>query len=257
MKKSIVILVLMALLCGFSNQRANAQETSNQKLIVFEEMVSPADMNAFWHAQAKVCDLWKEHRFDVPIYAYVNEESAFYWVIPIENFGSIDGLFGKFWDFFETMKDEDDFDSGEAFKGLYSGSQSIIESVQELSHYPKVKRSSAESKPFAEWTFFHLKAGHEHEADAVIKKYVDYYANIDLDYEWEVYKVLLGPDTPTYILMIIDEDEASMRDKEKELREKYKDDFDKLWNEFMQHIRKMETRKGWYLSEMSNLPQTE
>lgn len=254
MKKAVGLIALFILLTAFQTTSTFAQDPIPNKFVVFEEFVSPADMPAFWEAQMKVSELWQKHEMDIPIYAYLNDDDAFYWVMPIENFASIDGIFEKFWAMHQTMIDEDDFDANKAFRDLYSGRQSVIQHDPALSHHVADENRNPEDTPFCEWMFCYLKAGHEHEVDQSIKNFVDYYNEVGSAYTWDVYKTLFGPETPMYIFMVQSKDEVTLRTEEKALNDSHKEDFDKMWMEFTPHVRKIETKKGWYLPKLSNIP---
>lgn len=253
MKKAVGLITLLILLTAFQTTTTFAQDPVPNKFVVFEEFVSPADMPAFWKAQMKVCELWQKHQLDVPVYAYLNDDDAFYWVMPIENFGSLDGIYEKLWAMHQTMIDEDAFDANKAFRDIYSGRQSVIQHDPALSHHLGDENLKPEDTPFCEWMFCYLKAGHEHEIDKAIQNYVDYYNKIGASYNWDVYKTLFGPDTPMYVIMMRDKDEVAMRTLEKELNDSHKEDFDRLWQEFTSHLRKIEIKKGWYLPNFSNI----
>ncbi|WP_163714495.1 hypothetical protein [Mangrovibacterium lignilyticum] len=254
MKKAVGFIALFILFAGLSSMSSYAQEEAPARFIVFEDFVSPSDMPAYWEAQTEACELWAKHKLDIPVYAYLNDENVFYWVIPIKNFASIDDLYAKFMGLHQAMIDEDDFNADEAFADLYTGRQSVIQWDKELSYHAAKTGEEQPDKPFAEWMFCQVRAGHEQDFDAAIKAYVDYYKNIGSDYEWDVYKTLLGPDTPTYIIMVRAEDEVAMRTIEKELNDKYKDDFEELWQQFSKQLRSYETKKGWFLPKLSNMP---
>lgn len=251
MKKTVGFIAMLVLLAGLSNICTYAQEVAPTKFLVFEEVVSPSDMPAYWEAQTKVNEQWAKHNFDVPVYSYLNDENTFYWVIPIENFASIDNLWEKFMAMYGTMKD-DGFDADQAFRGLYSGSQMVIQWAKDLSYQPDSTTGQTEDEPFCEWMFCYLKSGHENDVDTVIKKYIDFNKNVNSQYYWDVYKVLLGHDTPQYIFMVTAPDEVALRTLEKEMDSKYRKEFMDMRHEFIQHLRKTVTKKGWYLPKMSH-----
>ncbi len=237
---------LCILLVGFFSLGSWGQDSPPTNLIVFEEFVSPSDLPAFREVQQKVVDLWKKHNIDIPVYCYRNDADAFYWVVPLDNFGSIDELYKKMQAISKQMMEEDNFDGDKAFRDLSTGRQSVIRWVPELSYHPSGVYGQQNDKPYVEWTFCSLKAGHEKEAGDAIKKYIDFYNKIDDTYEWDVYGVMLGYDTPMWILMTRAESPLAMRQLEARLNEKYREDFSKMWQEFAQHLRKTENQTGWF-----------
>jgi hypothetical protein len=220
------------------------------KFIVFEEFVSPPDLQRFRDRQNDAVKLWKETNWDVPVWSYFNDDNAYYWVVPIQNFASIDALYQKMGAMSKEMK-EKGFDGEEAFRDLSTIRHSIIEWVTDLSYHPSGEMGQTLENTYVEWTFCYMRAGHEKEAAKVIKKYQNFYDKVDDSFEWDVYRVMMGHDTPCWILMTRANSEASMKLHQQELQEKYGDDFQVMWAEFEKHVRKFERKKGWFVPAWS------
>lgn len=250
MKKNCLVFVLLFLLSGFVPVISFAQDVAPQNLIVFEEFVSPADLPEFSKVQTEVFDLWKKNEMDIPFFCYQNDDNAFYWVIPIENFAGIDALYAKMMGINKKMKDSG-FDTDAKFRDLSTMRQTVISGSPDLSYHPSGVFGQTKEKPFIEWTFCYLKTGHEKEAGDAIKKYIEFYDGIDETYEWDVYMVLLGHDTPCWILMTRSESELALRTLESELNEKYGENFKELWSGFAKHVRRFENKKGWFRADWS------
>lgn len=257
MKKSALLIGLFILFAGFVSLNSRAQEAPAmpENFLVIEEFVTPSDMAAFIEAQQKAVDLWKKHDFGISLYTYRTAEDSYYWVVPIANFGGIDDVFQKANAVVAKME-EDGYDADKEFKDLSTTRQSVLHWMKDLSYHPNGNMGQTADKPYCEWTFVSLRAGHEKAAAGVVQKYIDFYKSVDENYEWDIYAVSLGYDTPMWILMNRDESELAMREHEAELSEKYADTFRKLWMEFSTHVRKYENQKGWYLPKWSlNVPE--
>lgn len=251
MKKTIVSVGFSILFAGFLFVSAVAQQPAPVHFVVFEEMVSPADMVAFAKVQQQAVDLWKKHKFDIPIYCYGSDDNIFYWVIPIENFGSIDGIFEKSFAITKKMKDEDGFDGDKAFRDLSTTRSSVISWSPDLSNHPSGNAGQSPDKSYVEWSFCSLKSGHEKEAAAAINKYIEFYKKENITYEWDIYMALFGYDTPMWIIMTRSESPEAIRKVEGELYKKYSRELDALWNEFILHCRKIDNKTGWYKQNWS------
>ncbi|MEN8118411.1 MAG: hypothetical protein ABFS16_15610 [Bacteroidota bacterium] len=257
MKKIVLFIGLCILFTGFVSLSTRAQEAPAppENFIVFEEFVQPADMPAFIKVQKKTIDLWKKHQFDIPIYTYRTDESSFYWVVPIENFGGIDALFKKGQELQMKMK-EDGFDGTKEFRDLSTGRQTVLHWRKDLSYHPSGEFGQSPDKGYCEWTFFYMKQGHEKEAKEATKKYIEFYDSVDENYEWDVYEMVFGHDVPCWVFMVRAESELALRELEKDLFSKYSEDLDKLWTDYIKNVRRMENRKGWFLPKWSlNLPE--
>lgn len=252
MRKNMLFIGLCILFTGFAALNTVAQETPSvpENFVVFEEFVSTADMASFRKVQAETVKLWKKHGFDVPVYSYSNDDNAFYWVVPIENFAAIDVLFQKIGTLMKKMKD-DGFDGQEAFRDLSTMRTSVIHWEKDLSYHPDGQYGQRLDNGFVEWTFFYMKSGHEKEASEATKKYIEFYNSVPESYEWDLYSVVFGHDTPCWIFMKRAKSELALRELNSELNEKYKDKFKELWADFAPHVRKVENKKGWFMPNWS------
>jgi len=244
MKKIYLFLALCTLLTGFVTVNSRAQENPTF-FIVFEEFVSPVNLNAYSEVTEKVHNLWGKVNMDIPVYCYNNDEDAFYWVIPLFNL-SLEGLYDKMTGVHKQMVEEQNFDPEKAYNGLYTGRQSIIRWLNDLSYHRDGKFGQSPDKIYIEWTFCSLISGHEEEAGEAVKKFVDFFSKTDETYEWDVYEVSLGYDTPMWIIMDSAESPLAMRQLEMKLYEKYQDDLKDMWQEFAKHLRKTKNVSGWF-----------
>lgn len=255
MKKNYLLL-LCILLLGLGPSMSNAQEAEIPTMFaVYEEFVSPSDMQKFGEVQNEAFELMKDLNFDMTFWAYRTDDNSFYWVLPLQNFGTLDGMFQKMMNFHKQMNDKG-FDPDVKFRDLSTMRQSIIYWNQDLSYHPSGQMGQREEMPYCEWTFAYLKTGHEKEAAEAVKKYQEFYDGINESYEWDIYQVMFGHDTPCWILMVRAESELALRQLENDLGEKYQSDFQKMWQNFSQHVRKFENKKGWFLPKWShNIPE--
>lgn len=251
MKKAFISVGISILFAGFLFVNAVAQQPAPVNFVVFEEMVSPSDMAAFGKIQQQTVDLWKKNKFDVPIYCYGTDDNIFYWVIPIENFGSIDGIFEKSMAITKKMKDEDGFDGDKAFRDLSTSRSSVIRWSADLSYHPTGSAKQTPDKSYVEWTFCSLKQGHEKEAGEAVKKYIEFYKKVNEPYEWDIYTATFGYDTPMWIIMTRSQSPEAIRKQEGELYKKYGKELDGLWNGFILHLRKIDNKTGWYKQNWS------
>lgn len=123
--------------------------------------------------------------------------------------------------------------------------------MKDLSYHPSGEMGQNKNNKYCEWTFSYLKAGHEKEAAAAVKKYQEFYDGIDESYEWDIYRVTFGPDTPCWIMMVRAESELALRQTEAKLGEQYNVEFQEMWQNFTQHVRKFENKKGWFMPQWS------
>lgn len=254
MKNFILLTVLGLFLCVVTTPVVQAQDNEGSTMfLVFEESVAPENMPEFLKVQSEAFEKFDELNFDMTIYAYRLQDFSFYWAMPIENFASIDALFSKFIKNQQLLIDNG-YDPAQEFRGLSSLSHFVVNWNKELSYYPADYKAPEEPDTYYEWTFVHLKSGHEKEAADIIKKYQKLYDSIEDTYQWDVYEVLLGNKTPCWILESQAKSAIEMRTLENNLNSKYGEQFTELWTEFVKHVDGMENKKGWYLPDWSRYP---
>jgi len=251
MKKAIVSVGFSVLFAGFLFFDSVAQQAAPVNLLIFEETVSPSDMAAFARVQQQAVDLWKKHSFDVPVYCYSTDDNMFYWVVPVENFGSIDTVFTKSAALTKKMKEEDGFDGDKAFRDLSTSRSLVVRWSPGLSYHPSGSMNQSPDKGYVEWSFSYLKQGHEAEAAAAVKKYIDFYKKVNEPYEWDVYVATLGYETPLWIMMTRSESPEALKKQEGELYKKYSKELEEIWSELALHIRKIDNKTGWYRPDWS------
>jgi len=250
MKKSTLCIVLCLLLAGMLPGISRAQQQATSGFAVFEEKVSTADMAAFQQAQQEAVDMWNKLNLGVSIGCYSTDDNAFFWVIPARSFASLDTIFGKTSAFLKKAKEQEGYD-GSGFRDLSTSNFSFIFWRPDLSYHPEGYEGPSADKPYVEWSFCYMRQGHEKEAAAAVKKFVDFYKKNGIDYGWNFFEVALGYDVPAWIVMDNSTDALTMRQTEKSLNEKYGAEFKEMWTEFAKHVRHIENRTGRYMPKWS------
>jgi hypothetical protein len=222
--------------------------------MVFEEHVAPSVRSEFMEVQQEAVDMWKKYEMDIPVFCYSNDENSLYWVVPIQNFASIDTMFMKMGKMTEKMK-ADGNDMNEKFRDLSTMTSSVIMWDQDLSYHPNDEYGQTMDKRYIEWTFLYVRSGHEKELAAAIQKYIDFYSEKEEDYPWDIFRVVMGENMPAVIFMVRAESPAALHAQEKELMENYQSDFGEMWENVSKHLRDSETKTGWFIPKFSMLPE--
>lgn len=254
MKRFIFLIVTFLVLSASTPVVLCAQQASPQWFLVMEEFVASSDRQQFMEVQKEAVGLWKKHNLDVSIFAHLTDDNSLYWVVPIRNFASIDTLYQKTKAFSEKAKQEG-YDGSEKFRDLSTFSQTVMMWDPELSYHLN-DRFGEPDKNYKEWMFVYLLSGHEEEAAAVIKKYIDFYSKNNIDYPWDTFRVLFGSDSPALIMMTSAKDRVSLHTLEAEIEKQYQEEeLVNMWNEFSSHVRRMENKTGWFSPSLSHFPQ--
>lgn len=249
--KTTGIIVCLFLFMGIVSLQAQEAPAMPENFFVIEEFVQPANLQDFNKAQQEAVDLWKKFEFDVPVFTYATDASSFYWVVPIENFAAVDQLFVKGAELSSKMK-EDGFDAVEKMRDLSTTREMIIHWEKDLSYHPNGNVGQTTDNSYCQWSFVYLKSGHQQEAAAVIKKYIEYFDSIEETWDWDVYSVYMGYDSPCLILMDRSKNPLELNKLDMELQEKHGEKFTELWKNFQPHIRKMDVVTGWFLPDWSH-----
>lgn len=251
--KQLILLAAISLAFTFPGLPAPAaQESPPLWFIVFEEKFAPTNRTQFMRAQKKAVDSWKELHSKIPVYAWQNDDNTLYRVIPILSFASIDTLYLKMEQVSDFMKASNRGVEEKPVSQSISGS--VIMWVPELSHHQCAEFSKHSDKSYSEWMFFYLHSDQEQEAEEALRKFRDYYIENKLDYPWDTFRVLLGNDTPAIISLFRAESPAAMQAKGKRIWKKHGDRLEKLWDDVVQHSRKIENKTGWFNPSLSNMP---
>ncbi|WP_319500327.1 hypothetical protein [uncultured Draconibacterium sp.] len=248
--KTTGIIICLFLFMGIVTLQAQETPAMPENFLVIEEFVQPADLPSFNKVQQEAIELWKKFEFDVPVYTYSTDVSSFYWVVPIENFAALDQVFAKAGELTAKMKD-DGYDASKKFRDLSTSRETVIHWDKDLSYHPNGYVGQTKENRYCEWTFVYLKAGHEKEMADAIKQYIDFFDSIDETWEWDVYTVSMGYDSPCWILMDRSENSLALKKLESSLQEKYGETFGKLWKNMQPHLRKMDVVTGWFLPDWS------
>ncbi len=252
MKKAALLFGLCLFLPILFTPIVQAQETPAmpENFFVMEEFVQPADAPEFNKVQQEAVDLWKKLGFEWPIFTYSTDASSFYWVVPIENFASLDQLFAQVGELTAKMN-EAGYDTGKKFWDLSTTRETVIHWVKDLSYHPNGDMMQTRDNSYCEWTFLYLKSGHEMELAGAIKKYIEFMDKVEESWEWDVYTVLLGYDSPCWILMDRAESPLALRQLEATFWEKYSGELEELYKNMQPHLRKTENVTGWFLPNWS------
>jgi len=250
--KTTGFIVCIFLFLGIVSLQAQAQEEPAipEFYFVIEEFVQPADLQAFSKTQQEAVDLWKKFEFDASIFTYATDASSFYWVLPIKNFASMDQLFAKVGELTVKMK-EAGYNADKEFRDLSTTRETVIHWEKDLSYHPNGYVGQTTNNKYCEWTFLFLKAGHQKEAAGVVKEYIDFYNSIEDTWEWDIYSVYLGYDSPCWIIMDRAESPLTLSELENTLQEKYPEKFEELWKKMQPHLRKMDVTTGWFMPKWS------
>ncbi len=251
MKKLMYLLALCLFVSIVATTSLKAQEKEAPVMYyVIEEFVEPAQFSEFWKVQSEALKVFDELDSDMAFSCYRTDQNSYYWVLPIENFAGIDKLYAKMASNHKALE-EKGYNSDEKFRDLSTMSQFVVTWNPELSYTPEPKNEAAPEHTFHKWLFAYIKSGHEKEAGAAIKAYQKFYESVDDTYSWNIFQLALGNSTPCWIMHVSAESEIAMLQKEKDLGDKYKKDFQRLWGEYVAHVRDLKPVKGWYVPDWS------
>ncbi|MFW6289347.1 MAG: hypothetical protein ACOC0R_00150 [Mariniphaga sp.] len=221
--------------------------------IVFEEKAVRGDRVQFLRKQKKAVDVWKLHHRNVPVFVWQSDDNILYRMIPIRSFASLDTLYRKM-EAISKIINADSLGPDEIPASLSTVSGSVMTWMPELSHQQSSEFSEFAAKPYIEWMFVYLISGQEQKAEEALQRFRDYYAQNNLNYPWDTFRVLMGNNTPLLIGRFRAESPAALQAKGKKIWEKHGSELEKLWNNVVQHTWKIENKSGWFNPSLSNLP---
>ncbi len=232
-----------------------AQENENNKdqlFYIHKEVAKPDMIQQYEETSKDFTNLMKESKLDVPgIYASETNDFAFYYLVPIENYGSIDHMYKSFNNMMmnadkdkmkKIMKDNNDaIDYTEDY---------IFRRSTDLSYNPDSTLGNPGDNKFIHWSFFYFKSGVMQQVRDLAAKIKDLYTKKGVKTGYQLWFQELGGKNG---LMVVTDFAKSAADYYKAMEEENKligKDADHLWDELLSLLVKTESKNGRFRHDL-------
>jgi hypothetical protein len=127
----------------------------------------------------------------------------------------------------------------------------------DLSHYPENARLKPEEEKYTDWLFVYYKPGTEEKIEEISRKWKALVESKNLNDRYYVWVGGLGTEMPVYCYVDAGKDAVDYHTRWAELEKIIGEEFDAMWNESAELIRKREHRTGRPRPDLSLVPFSE
>jgi hypothetical protein len=255
--KKVTTLTIILLLMAVSIPVAEAQdEQKNQLLVVWVNSVIPSQVQQYEEAVKKQVMLMKKYNHVTPYYVYGTDDYYYYWVTFIENFGAFDDLSAGWFQFKSEVAQKDAFIMEQEFKGTanYILPQ-FFTTRPDLSFIPSGQTYDPNETPYFRFGYCYVKGGFEKEFEMNWSDWVALFKKYNIAIGWSMYEGILGVEAPFYLWGENYKNEVDMAASRAKEFEAMGEEPNKLWQETIKLLRKIEYKTGWYRADLSYIPQ--
>ena len=248
MKNCLLILLFAFFVLPFN---ANAQTTeAPTMLVVFENEIPPSMVSAYEDAAKKEPAIFKKLNYPRSYWVYQTEDFHYWWVMLINDLSDFEKLNQELGTFIVRMADEG-FVFGEEFKEKTKFMKPMIfQWLPNLSCMPEGTMKFDQAQYFR-WGFCYAKIGFENEFEEQWVKMAKMMLAKEIEMGWNAYTGIVGTENPFYMWGEIYDSPLDMETERAKAFEKLGPEFNSLWTETLQYMRKLEIKEGWYRPDLS------
>ena len=243
--------LIFSLLAAFTLAQ---EEPQVQRYLAYECVSSAENIEAFEAAMLKEVALYSKFGLPFGWTAYSTADHRYFFLIPIEDSGSIDKINAAFAAAAEKAG-EAYKEMQKAFLGTYDHiSTNIIAFHPELSYIPENPRVPAEEAGFFYWNFFYVKPGLESQFQELAKKFAKLCETRNVADAYNFHVSEFGRDLPAMLSTSWARDEADLEANNEKMWEALGEEGLALWNQGLELCRKVEETSGKMRPALSLIP---
>src|SRR6266851_511165 len=183
---------------------AGAQTPGGQYFVVHQEVAKPSMVKEYESASKEFVAMVKANKAKMPHFSFnclASPDFTYTFVAPIPNLAGMDAINADFGSLAQS--------AGASFADLNKRSGAateyikewIIQLVPELSYSPAEPRAQGAPRYF-HYDLYYVMPGREAEAEAVGTEYVKLFKAKGIKNGYNVYKIVMGPEMPAYIVSV-------------------------------------------------------
>jgi hypothetical protein len=257
MKKQLA-LGLATVLCAVGASAFAGDEPGAEKpemYCVIKDIVKPALTEQYEAAIKKMISEYKAYQIDpekVHWKAVSGPEIGYVYVMPMENWASMDTMWANWMETVEIIGEE-------RFTEMMAPATEATEEVQwfhvlrraDLSYVPENPRLAKEEIEYIHYGFYYVLPGKEKEIEAIAKEFVDLYQSKGIDTGWSLYQSLTGNDLPVIVVAQGAKSEADYHANRARLHELLGEEAKMIGKKVGATIRKSEYKDGYTRPDLS------
>ena len=249
MKNYLSILTLALFLLPFSAKPQT--ENVPSMLVMVENEIPPSMVSEYEKVVVKETKILRKLNYPRSYFVYQTEDYHYYWVIQIKDMSDFEKFNQELGNFIARMEKEEGFVFGEEFKGRTNFmKQMIFQWLPNLSCMPEGTMKFNQAQYFR-WGFCFAKVGFENELIQNWGEMADIFKENEIEIGWQFYTGIIGTENPFFVWGEVYDSPLDMETKRAKAFQQIGDQTNKLWNETLQYLRKLEVQTGWYRPDLS------
>jgi hypothetical protein len=253
MKKCVCAGLLPAVL-AFGGASALAQSPKPQHLLLHQEVAKPSRVRDYETSMKEFVALVKKHKALMPLFSFeaiASPDFTYGYVTPIRNLGDLDTILAEFGALTQATGPTVPDLMKRAGDATDHVRDSVIVTAPELSYAPATPRLKPEEMPYRHFDLYYLRPGTEPEADAVAADFQKLFKAKAIPDGYTLYKVVLGPDMPLYVVTVGALDAADYHAQDAKMRTTLGAEGAALFGRAFALTRRFETREGTFRPDLS------
>ncbi len=250
------VLVALAILMVAVIPSFAEDEAPDHQLILVHEAHINLDRTADQEAMIKdFVPIAAQHKHPFPFSTFSLEEGGFFFVTPLEGYAGLAEFNAAWKDTMAKMGEEKMAEFMARGEGVDQyGLDSLWWHRSDLSYVPEDLEDDPAKSTFRFWGWFYGKPGHEKQIEDAFKAFIALSEKQNVRRAWQTYVGDVGTEMPVYVWAEMGASEAAFATMSEEIMKKEGDESATLWNEMLQHARKVEFMRGQYRPELSYKP---
>jgi hypothetical protein len=230
---------------------AQEQGKKDQLFYVHEEAAKVSMLDQYEKTSKEFFDYFKSAKLDVPgIYTAQEDNSHYYYLIPISNYADIDKMMTAFNAFSKTVNNENFQKMADENNAAIDYTHDfVLRRSADLSYEGKNKGMDS-SKKFIHWDFYTFKPGAMQKVTALAKKFKDLYTAKGIENGYRVWFADLGENNNLVIVSTVAKDAASYYTNNEAEQKKLGKEGDALWEQMVPLLAKFDHRNGMRRDDM-------
>jgi hypothetical protein len=261
-------LVLGAALCALcagtvlaqeqKQEQEQEQEPKPELLFIVKEVVKPSMAKEYEDAVKQIVKEFEAYGVDPEQVSYrtvSGPEIGYIYVMPMEDFGSMETIRAAWMDAIEKIGQEKFMQiSRRADSAVDHGERFHVARRPNLSYMPEKPSLTPEDVKFVGYSFLYVLPGHEQEFEELAEKYAALYKRHGIDIGWAVYQSITGADLPLYVVARGATSRASFHATSETVEQMLGEEGEKLGEEARKHLLRVELKEGWLRPDLSYPP---
>jgi len=254
MKGKVSGLLVLALLLAFCIGEAPVQEQKSQMYLVYDCIVKPSADAKLHEALKEMTTFYAKHAFPFSWSVYATDDYHYYYLIPIAGYADIEKFFKtdeevitKAATEYQTLMDK--------FKDTYDSYEFQVYTYRpDLSYISAKPYHKPEEMRFVEADVWFFVPGKEREAENLCKQLFALCKKRNIRDIWYCMAGSLGVEQPGYVFVCHDKNEGEFFKHNTEMWKLLGKEGDDVFNKLLAICRKRESKREWYLPELSYSP---